>query len=204
MLKYSDILNFFSEAQKLKTTLRYIYLQGGKQESTAEHSWQLCLMVPIVTKTLNLNIDVHRALMIALVHDLPEAITGDIDAIKIAKKEISKEEKNRLEVEAIKELSDKLPESSGQEILNLWQEYEAGESNEAKFIKALDKIETVFQLANVSGFWEFPEFTATYPDAAVKNCESLLPLLKEVKLKLKDEFIKKGLIWKEEFNYGLE
>lgn len=198
-----DIFKFFEQSSDLKLALRYSYLKTGRQESTAEHSWHLCLMVPVVVDFLKLNLDVNRALNLALVHDLPEAITGDIDAIKIANNQITKKEKQNLENKAIIDLADLLPESIGKNIFGLWREYEDGQTEEAKFVKALDKLETTFQLSIASDFWDHPDFIVVYPDMAVKNYPLLLPILKMIKIRLKQEFDKKNLEWKDEFNYGL-
>jgi len=87
------VFDFLKQIEKLKSTLRYNKTTGGRNESTADHSWRLALMVPIVADELKINADVKRSMKIALVHDLAEAITGDIDAIKISTGEVLKEQK---------------------------------------------------------------------------------------------------------------
>lgn len=197
------VLSFFERSADLKSTLRYVYLKTGRQESTAEHTWQLSLMVPIMIDLLKLDVDVNKSISLAIVHDLPEAITGDIDAIKIMSGEFKKERKQELETEAIVNLKNMLPVSPGQTIFDLWHEYEAGQTEEAKFIKALDKLETTFQLSTVSKSLQHLDFLATYPDQAVSNFPQMLPVLKEIKIRLKAEFVKNGWEWKSEFDYGL-
>jgi putative hydrolase of HD superfamily len=179
-------------------------LKSGEQESSAEHSWQLALMAPIVIDLLGLDLDVAKAVNLAIIHDLPEAITGDIDAIKVADNIVSKEQKQILEKDAILKLSAILPDQLGKRTFNLWNEYEEVKTAEARFIKALDKLETTFQMARTCVNCDRPEFLANYPDKAVRNFPELLPLLKAVKSRLKEEFQKSGLEWKKEFNYGLD
>lgn len=195
------ILNFLHHAENLKSTLRYSSTKSGRKESSAEHSWRLTLMVLVVTKELNLDLDIDHAIKIALVHDITESITGDIDAIRIAEQEISKEEKQKLEIKAIKKLKDSLSSKTGEEIYNLWNEYEQGSTKEAKFIKALDKIETLTQLAE-SGYkiYDKPEFIANYADRAVRNFPELTGMLRAVKQKLKSEFKKGSIPWKKEYD----
>ena len=184
----------------MKDVLRYSKKRSGTKESSAEHSWRLALMAFMTVKELNLGIDVLQSVKLALVHDVVESITGDIDAVRIFKKEVSKEEKQRLEEEAIEKLKDILLFEAGLDIYELWQEYNKASTREARFIKALDKIETSLHLAE-SGHekYKYPEFLASYADEAVKNFPELLPMLKIVKEKLKEEFIKGGFEWKEEY-----
>ncbi|MBT3817208.1 MAG: HD domain-containing protein [Candidatus Magasanikbacteria bacterium] len=195
------IFNFLQKIENLKSTYRYSDTCAGGKESSADHSWRLALMAFIVADELKLDIDIHRAIKVALVHDLAEALTGDIDALLIAEGKVSAEDKNRQEVEAMKELKDTLPESIGNEISDLWYEYEDGVTEEAKFIKALDKIESLTQLVEVGyKMFDKPAFIANYPNKAVGQFPKLKGMLKILKGKLKLEFEKGNIEWKEEYN----
>lgn len=196
-----SVFDFLHEVEKLKSTLRYTSLRCGRKESTAEHSWRLALMSFLVAKQLGLDIDTERAMKIALVHDIAEAVTGDIDAIRIAEGEVSREEKNHLELDAMEKLKATLPKELGEDFYSLWEEYDNASSKEAKFIKALDKIETLTQLTE-SGYktYDKPEFIANYADNAVRAFPELKGMLKIVKRKLRDEFEKGNLPWKEEYD----
>ncbi len=195
------IFNFLHKVEKLKSTLRYNKTTSGRAESSAAHSWRLALLTFIIADELNLDIDINKAIKIALVHDLAEALVGDIDAILIAEGKFSKDKKELQEIEAIKDLKETLPESIGKEIANLWHEYNECKTREAKFVKALDKLETLTQLAE-SGYktYDKPEFIANYANNAVKGFPELTEMLKIVKRKLKAEFDKGNIEWKEEYN----
>ncbi len=195
------IFDFLHKIENLKSTLRYIYTKSGRKESTAEHSWRLALFTFIIADELNIDLDILKAVKIAIVHDLAESITGDIDAIKVAEGEVTKEEKQKLEIEAMKKLKDMLPEKAGSEIYTLWEEYEDCSTNEAKFIKALDKLETLTQLAE-SGYktYDKPKFIAIYADKAVSNFPELKGLLKILKRKLKQEFEKGNIPWEKRYD----
>lgn len=195
------IFNFLRKIENLKSTYRYNKTSAGEKESSADHSWRLSLTTFIIADELKLKIDVTKSIKIALVHDLAEALTGDIDAILIAEGKVSAEDKNRQEVGAIKKLKETLPETIGNEISSLWYEYEEGETQEAKFVKALDKIETLTQLAE-SGYKIYgkPEFIANYANKAVKKFPELTEMLKIIKKKLKLEFDKGNIEWKYEYN----
>jgi len=195
------IFDFLHKIENLKSTLRYNKTTSGRNESSAEHSWRLALITLIIADELRLSIDVNRAIKIALVHDLPEALTGDIDAILIAEGKYPEDEKEKQEIEAIINLQKTLPEVIGKQISDLWHEYNDCKTKEAKFVKALDKIETLTQLAE-SGYkiYDKPEFISNYANKSVKSFTELSGMLKIVKRKLKAEFDKGNIEWKEEYN----
>lgn len=195
------IFNFLQKIENLKGTLRYNETTSGRKESAADHSWRLAIITFILAEELKVNLDITRAIKIALVHDLAEALTGDIDSVLVAEGKFSKEDKEGLEIEAIEKLQNTLPKSMGDEISELWNEYNDCETTEAKFVKALDKIETLTQLAE-SGYkmYDKPEFIANYANKSVKSFPELSDVLKIVKLKLKSEFKKGNLEWKEKYD----
>ncbi len=195
------IFDFLHKIENLKSTLRYNKVTSGRKESSADHSWRLALTTFIIADELKLNLDINKSIKIALVHDLAEALTGDIDAIQIAEGKVSIEEKNKQEIKAIKELKDILPENIGEEISNLWHEYEKGITRESKFIKALDKIETLTQLVE-SGYktYDKPKFIANYANKSVKQFPELSEMLNILKRKLESEFDKGNIEWEEEYN----
>ncbi|MCU0679832.1 MAG: HD domain-containing protein [Planctomycetes bacterium] len=201
MSRLEKIFNFLHAVEPLKSTLRYITLKSGRTESSAEHSWRLTLLVMLVSEELKLKINTLKAIKIALVHDIAEAITGDIDYVQINNGEYTREEKQKLELKAMKKLQKKLPPDFGQEIFSLWQEYEEKKTKEAKFVKALDKIETTFQLTE-SGYetWDYSGLIANYSDSSMELCPELLPVLKLVKNKLKAEFKKGRITWHKEYD----
>ena len=195
------IFDFLHTIENLKSTLRYNSTKTGRKESSAEHSWRLALMLFVLAKELNLDIEIEKCMKLAIVHDLPEAITGDIDAVLIAEGKATKEEKQEKEVEAIEKIKNMLPKNIGNEIYALWREYEDYSTKEAKFVKAVDKLETLTQLVD-AGYktYDKPEFIANYADESIKNFPELKEVLKIIKRKLKAEFKKGSIDWKDEYN----
>ncbi len=192
------LFDFLDKAGNLKSTLRYTTLKDGRKESSAEHTWRLALMVMTAGKGINID----KAIRMALVHDLAEAITGDIDYARMVSGEVSKKEKHESEERAIKKIVKSLDIKNAKEIYKLWEEYEKGKTKEAKALKALDKLETLLQLAE-SGYKAYtgkPELIPNYADEAVNNFPELKDMLKEIKIKLKKEFKKGGIPWKKEYN----
>ncbi|PIV46762.1 hypothetical protein COS21_03665 [bacterium (Candidatus Gribaldobacteria) CG02_land_8_20_14_3_00_41_15] len=190
------IFDFLHLVENLKSTLRYNFTKSGRKESSADHSWRLSLMLFILIKELKIAVDTEKSIKMALVHDLAKSITGDIDAVLVAEGKVSKQEKQKLELEAMTKIKAALPQEIGEEIYSLWKEYEDASTKEAKCVKAVDKLETLTQLAE-AGYktYDKPQFIANYADKAVGDFPELKEALAIIKRKLKDEFIKGGIPW---------
>ena len=148
--RLEGILDFVQSASALKDTLRTGRTASGRQESTADHSWRLCLLAMLLADDLE-SVDLGRLLQLCVVHDLAEAITGDVPAPCQGAADGRKER----EREALRQLCTPLPKELGQRIEALCAEYEAGCSSEGLMAKGLDKIETMLQHligANPPGF----------------------------------------------------
>lgn len=140
------ILVFLRAAERLKATDRSAYTSDGRPESAAEHTWRVCLMALVLAPEFP-EVDFPRLLRICLVHDLGEAVRGDVPAPEQARRlaedpAARKAEEERRDLLALLE---PLPEPRRAEILALWDEYEAAETPEARLAKALDKLETILQ-----------------------------------------------------------
>jgi putative hydrolase of HD superfamily len=133
-------LAFLREAERLKSTLRSGFTSQGRPESTAEHSWRLCLMALVFADEFE-NIDLLRLIKLCIVHDLGEALSGDIPAI-YQTGDMSKSVQERADLEV---LTQALDPKKRAEIIGLWEEYETAASPEAVLAKGLDKLETILQ-----------------------------------------------------------
>ncbi len=133
-------LRFIQEAERLKSTLRSAHTSTGRQESTAEHTWRLCLLAMTFQDLLG-PLDFERLLKLCVVHDLGEAIGGDVPAVEQAASP-GKSERERQDLAL---LTRDLPPDVQAEFLRLWDEYEHATTPEARVVKALDKIETIIQ-----------------------------------------------------------
>ena len=136
----SACLTFIREAERLKHVHRSAYTSTGKQESTAEHTWRLCLL-GMVFESEFAGIDFGKLLKICVVHDLGEAISGDIPAVE----QVNVPNKSALERADLVSLLSHLPDPIHAQFLALWDEYENAASPEARLVKGLDKIETIIQ-----------------------------------------------------------
>ncbi|HEX8309032.1 MAG TPA: HD domain-containing protein [Allosphingosinicella sp.] len=149
-VRLEGVIDFLQSASALKDTLRTGRTASGRRESTADHSWRLCLLVMLLADDLE-GVDVLRLLQLCLVHDLAEAITGDVPAPCQAADDGRKER----ERDALRQLCAPLPENLARRIEALCSEYESGGSPESLVAKGLDKIETMLQHlvgANPPGF----------------------------------------------------
>jgi putative hydrolases of HD superfamily len=135
-----SILQFLGEAERLKNVYRTSWTSGGQPESVASHTWRLCLMALVCERHFP-EIDIGRLLKLCIVHDLGEAIGGDIPAIY----QQEGAPKAAQEREDLLTLVTPLPEAIRDDIIALWDEYEAARSPEARVAKALDKLETMLQ-----------------------------------------------------------
>ncbi len=154
----NSFLDFCHQSEGLKKLLRHSWLSDGRQESVAEHSWRLALMSMILGSQLNRKYDQGKLVKMAIIHDLAEIIVGDRWAFKKAK--IDQQEKER---QGLQKLMEVLSPKIRREMLELWEEYEKGETKEAKLVKALDKIEVLIQHneAKISS-WNQKEFSYNF------------------------------------------
>jgi putative hydrolase of HD superfamily len=135
----------------------------GQPESVAAHSWRLALLAWLLADRLGL--DAGRAMRLALVHDLPEAITGD--QLPYADEDLSAEERQRLvmeppelaewrtadrrarkvalEREALRTILADAPQAAARALSAAWEEYEDASSPEARLVSQLDKLEAYLQ-----------------------------------------------------------
>jgi putative hydrolase of HD superfamily len=156
--KLEEFLDFFILAERLKTELRHSWTnRNDRQESVAEHTWMMSLMALTLISEVNLQLDPLKVLKMVITHDLVEVITGDIPAHEISNRQRNK---HKTEDEALDQLLSQSPNTTlRDEIKSLWLEFEAHESNEAKFVKAMDTLDAVLQhlIADLST-WDDRDF----------------------------------------------
>eukprot|EP00981_Chlorochromonas_danica_P011514 scaffold4054_cov157-Ochromonas_danica.AAC.4 len=137
-------LQFFKVVGQLKQLKRTGWVDHGAlriplPESVADHMYRMSLLSFLVTDP---SIDKNRLMKICLVHDLAESIVGDITPHA----GVSKEEKRRLEEQALRSITSDLQYPDiAEEILDLWLDYEESRSKEAVIATQLDKLEMIIQ-----------------------------------------------------------
>ncbi len=171
------------------------------KESVADHSFRVLVIVFVMYRKLKPNIDLLKTLKIALVHDIIEWVVGDTDYNSVYLGLVSKEEKAEKELEAIQKIRESLPEKIGNEIFELWMDYEKAISKEAKFAKALEKTEsTLHAIYYGASCINIVDKFVIYWDNAMKECSQLHPYYAEVKRKLKEVCRSGWLDWKDSYD----
>jgi putative hydrolase of HD superfamily len=139
----TELIRFIKKAEKLKTELRHSWLSDSKrQESVAEHSWMLALIAMTIFDSIDIELNQLKVMKMVTIHDLAEAITGDIPTFEVSSRQKSKYENEKA---AIIEITRGLPQKVAEEYLELWQEMEDKQTAEAMMAQCLDKIEVLIQ-----------------------------------------------------------
>ena len=156
----TTILDFLKLSEGLKRELRHSWLSDGRRESVAEHSWQMALMAILVHPHLGEPVDLGRTLEMIVVHDLVEALVGDVPYFDTSER---KQLKQQREAEAIEEIRERLGPPTGERIRELFLEFEARVTAEARFAGALDNLEVQIQ-HNLADFatWTPAEYALIY------------------------------------------
>jgi putative hydrolase of HD superfamily len=178
----TSILNVLQLAERLKFELRHSYTSSGRQESVAEHTWRMSLMAVLIEPLLKHKVDTARLLKMIILHDLVEAEAKDISALDVLRNPEIKLQKEEKERQAIQNLRKILKDTNGQEIYDLFYEFESKETYEAKVANALDKLEVQLQ-HNHADFstWEEIEYDMSYMmDKHVFFDETLFELKRQI------------------------
>jgi putative hydrolase of HD superfamily len=144
-------LGFIIEIDKLKQVLRQTAILGGeRRENSAEHSWHIAVMALTLAEYAGDAIDILRVVRMLLIHDLVEIDAGDTFCYD-AQANLSKAAREQAAADRIFGL---LPSGQGQDLYLLWQEFEAGETAEARFANALDRLQPLLHnYHNQGGTW---------------------------------------------------
>ncbi|HIF6193014.1 TPA: HD domain-containing protein [Vibrio parahaemolyticus] len=138
MVRLEKQLALLIELDKLKSVLRRTRVKSaeGRLENSGEHSWHVALMAVLMEEHANAPVDICRVMKMLLIHDVVEIDAGDTFVYDTA---ASKEQAEK-EIKAAERLFGMLPTDQGQELFALWQEFEAAQSDDAKYAKALDRL----------------------------------------------------------------
>ena len=171
------LIEFLNIIEKLKCNTRHSWTSSGRQESVAEHSWRLAVMAMLVVEEFP-QINVEKVLKMCLIHDWGEAITGDIPTF------LKTSEDEKQEDCAIVDILKLLPNGSSAELGSLFAEMSNLETEEAKLVKALDKLEVLIAHNEASlDTWIPHEYTLNleYGDEQVAFSDYLVRLREEVR-----------------------
>jgi putative hydrolases of HD superfamily len=139
-MNLSGILQLLHEVEQLKKELRHSWLSDGRQESVAEHTWRMSLMAMLLQEHLTQPIDILKVMKMITIHDINEAYVWDTPAFLAHHAEQKEQESKNM-----KDMWKRFPWATMQEIISLRNEFEEQNTDESKFVKALDKIEVRIQ-----------------------------------------------------------
>jgi putative hydrolases of HD superfamily len=166
--------------------LKQIYREGWirrnlpeKQcESVADHSFGVALLSYVIAEEYMPQLNISKVMKMALIHDLPEVIVGDITPLD----NISVSDKNDAEYEALSIIFSRF--SNPDNYLSLFKEYQEQKSDESKFVYQIDKLEMLFQavLYEYQGPYDLSEF---FPDIRNRLKDPILKKLFEDAIKIR-------------------
>lgn len=183
---FTQVVQFLMELDKLKSVYRKNkLLNNTRHENTAEHSWQFAMAAMSFAPYIK-SVDIQRVIKMALLHDVVEIDAGDVMVYDLAARAAVQEH----EIKAAERIFALLPEPQSSEFLSLWKEYEAGESQDAKFANALDRVMPILlNLHNNGQSWvennirleQVLSRNAFVEQVFPELWQYLLPLLKQAK-----------------------
>lgn len=167
----NKLLSLAISAGKLKQIKRKGWIRAGieRVESVAEHSYRTAFMAMLIGDKLKL--DVEKMIKMALLHDIAECITGDITP-----QEMKKEKKINIEEKAVKELIGGM-----QEYHEIWKEFILGESEEAKVVYEIDKLEMLLQAKEYEKIYGEEPLKEFWEEEKKINNPFLVSLVEEIK-----------------------
>lgn len=148
-MKLENALKFLEEIDKLKDTYRQcLVMSGEREENTAEHSFSLAMAALTLSPFANEEIDVLKTMKMALFHDIVEVYAGDnFHYHKDAKEDLKDEETKAL----MKVLAPIGESEQAKEMVELWHEFEDGDSKESKFLRGVDRFLPMYHNFKTNG-----------------------------------------------------
>ena len=141
--KIDPLIEAYFELCQLKQLYRQGWLRGGvsreRCESVAEHSFGCAVLATWLAQAYYPQLDLCKVLRMALMHDFGEIYAGDIIPVDA----VGAEEKHCREAGSVAQVFGKLP--TGADYLSLWEEFEQGETPEARFVRQIDRLEMGLQ-----------------------------------------------------------
>jgi putative hydrolase of HD superfamily len=185
-------IEFIKEVDKLKYIFRKTKLfSSDRNENDAEHSWHLALMAIVLADHANFPVDVLKVVKMLLIHDIVEIDAGDTFIY-----DTQKNHDNTIEErQAAKRIFGLLPDEQADELIAIWEEFEEQQTNEAKFARAMDRLEPLLQNAsNNGGTWN--EFGVNHEKVYAKKqvIKNGSTVIWEYAEQLIEECVQKGIL----------
>ena len=150
-------LEFSLEIDKEKNVFRQTHLSGhGRNENDAEHAWHMAVMAYVLREYANEDVDIAKVMLMCLIHDIVEIDAGDTYAYDEEALKTQKEREDR----AKERIFSLLPEDQKKELTSLFDEFEAGETQESRFAHSMDNLQPLI-LNHSNGGSDWREHSVT-------------------------------------------
>ncbi|WP_238386432.1 HD domain-containing protein [Streptococcus sp. S784/96/1] len=190
MTNLQDQWRFFNEVEKLKTITRQNQTLDNRFENSAEHSWQLALMAITLREYFSELVNMEKVMLMLLLHDVGEIGVGDTSVFD----EIGKLDSYERELASVTQTFSFLPMEQKEYYLNVWQEFEKGNSVEARYARCVDAIAPLMNHLLIAEKGDNPDgLTKNQVLAKKAFIEAESPDLWQWVLDMIDQSVEKGL-----------
>jgi putative hydrolase of HD superfamily len=185
-------LGFLVQAHRLAYVSRFNrLLDGSRGETSAEHSWHLALSALILKDLAGAEVDISRVAEMLLIHDLVEVVVGDVPIYDVDRRDAVAASEDA----AAAEILGALPAPQSEELLTLWREFEAAETDEARFARAVDRFQPVLvHVAGDGSAWASRPVTVEEEHAIAAVVRGFWPPLADIVDVLIEEAVARGML----------
>jgi len=193
--RFKKQIEFILEVDRLKHVLRQTLLMDrSRHENSAEHSWHIALLVPILAEySKDSDIDMFHVMKILVVHDLVEIDAGDTYCYD----DKGREGQSRREEIAADRIFGLLPADQATEFRALWDEFEKRETAESRFANALDRVQPLLHNYFTDGqTWQENQINSRQVHERMRPVKDGAPDLWDYVNTLIEDAVKKGILAK--------
>ncbi len=192
MNRLEQQLEFIVEIDKVKQIYRQTYLADGtRKENDAEHSWHIALMAYLLQEYAVAPVDVSRVVPMVLIHDLVEIDAGDTYAYDAE----GKATQHDREQKAAERIFGLLPKEQGNWCKELWMEFEAYESNDARYAHLLDNLQPLLLNDAAKGrSWAEHDVCRSQIYKRNEKVPETAPAIWEKMKEIIDSYVEKGIV----------
>src|SRR5580658_5285968 len=193
MERLDQQMRFVGEIDRLKGVLRQTMLAGpGRRENSAEHSWHLAMMAVTLGEHAPPGTDIGRVTAMLLLHDLVEIDAGDLFVYADDAQQAKQEEAEHAAADRIFAL---LPPDQAASLRGLWDEFEERASPEARFARALDRLQPMLENVRAGGgTWQAQAVTADRVLEKVRLIEEGSAALGQYARQLIEQAVEDGIL----------
>jgi len=191
--RFKKQIEFILEVDKLKHVLRQtILMDRSRRENSAEHSWHIALLVPILAEySKESDIDMLHVMKILVIHDLVEIDAGDTYCYD----DKGREDQSRREEIAADRIFGLLPADQATEFRALWDEFEKRETAESRFANALDRVQPFLHNYFTDGqTWQENQINSSQVQKRMRPVKDGAPVLWDYMNTLIEDAVKKGIL----------